>query len=394
VDFHIDRKLRLHTEPKYKNLYSWAINEIDAEGRQIGDHDWIPWRWTFVFTGISCELTDSINIRSKLQSEDETSPAPIEITERQAIRVQLRPDDPRNDGAYLRQPTFSMLGTARAVKNFELEIYPGVGPNDQESCTAWGTVSYTSEVDFRDETEEDYIVFYLSVKAETFSRYAAKITSGSVSDIVFSVKSVAGFYSEWSPSISTHSVKVLTAGGEQEITLPTGTQFAPPRLGDVGGAALLINRRLEFGMRAPDPESLDETADLEETAMVPETRAPATADPRTLIMLGSLRRAAWYVVFVPALILVAVLWKGQPPRANPRRMDLIRWPAGWRTRSGLQSGRRHQTATRPRRRIDASGPLAPLPVRSRNHLKIGGGGGSGRRSAAYGVAHPLVLHWH
>ena len=45
VDFHLERGLRLHTKPEHKNLYSWAINEIDAQGQQIGD-DQIPWGWT------------------------------------------------------------------------------------------------------------------------------------------------------------------------------------------------------------------------------------------------------------------------------------------------------------------------------------------------------------
>ena len=37
MDFHLERGLRLNTEPKHKNLYNWAINEIDAQGRRVGD---------------------------------------------------------------------------------------------------------------------------------------------------------------------------------------------------------------------------------------------------------------------------------------------------------------------------------------------------------------------
>jgi hypothetical protein len=70
-----------------------------------------------------------------------------------------------------------------------------------------------------------------------------------VDEMALSVKSVAGFYSEWSPSISTHRVKVLTSGSEQKIIMPPGHSFKPPRLGYVGAAELLINRRLEFRKR-------------------------------------------------------------------------------------------------------------------------------------------------
>jgi hypothetical protein len=96
-----------------------------------------------------------------------------------------------------------MFGTDRAIKSFQLDIHPIADPAEQESCKAWGSVSYTSEIDFRDETVDDCIVFYLFVKPETFARYAAKIAHGSVDEMILSVGSVAGFYSEWSPSIST-----------------------------------------------------------------------------------------------------------------------------------------------------------------------------------------------
>src|SRR5262249_22653489 len=138
----------------------------------------------------------------------------------------------------------------RAIKSFQLEIHPIADPAEQERCSAWGCVSYTAEVDFRDETSDDCIVFYLVVKPETFARYGAKIAHGLVDEIVLSVGSVDGFYSEWSPSTSTRNVKVLTRGSEQKITLPPGHQVEPPRLGDVSKASLYINRRLEFQTRA------------------------------------------------------------------------------------------------------------------------------------------------
>src|SRR5262249_18956413 len=65
VDFHLDSKLRLKTEPEYKNLYKWAINEVDPEGRQIG-RDQIPWEWTFYFTATSCVLSDSLDVSQPL----------------------------------------------------------------------------------------------------------------------------------------------------------------------------------------------------------------------------------------------------------------------------------------------------------------------------------------
>jgi hypothetical protein len=254
VDFHLERGLRLITEPEHKSLYSWAISEIDAQGRQVG-LDQIPWVWTLNFTATSCVLSDNIDIDQQFQMK-ETTPAPPKVMQHQVIRAILRPGLPRDDESY--ETAFAMFGTDRIIKSFQLEIHPIADPTKQEECTAWGSVSYTAEIDFRNETMDDCIVFYLSVKPETFARYGAKVAHGLVDEMIFSVKSVAGFYSEWSPSISTQNLKVLTSSDEQKITLPPGHQFEPPRLRYVGGAELFINRLLEFRKRAPEIEAVEE----------------------------------------------------------------------------------------------------------------------------------------
>jgi hypothetical protein len=302
VDFHLERGLRLHTEPEHKALYKWAINEIDAEGRKIGS-DQIPWVWTLNFTATSCVLGDSIDIESRFQKKEATP----EITQRQVIRVGLRPGHPRDDDLF-RETTFSMFGTDRVIKSFQLEIHPIADATKQESCSAWGSVSYTTETgDFRNETTDDCVFFYLFVKPDTFARYGAKVAHGLVDEIFLSVKSVAGFYSEWSPSISTHKVKVLTTGEEHKVILPPGLSFEPPRLGQIDGAELFINRRLEFRKRAPEPEAIEEISDTGTERAVPVMQSPATVDPRMFQMLVSLRRAAWLVVCLLALIFIAIL---------------------------------------------------------------------------------------
>src|SRR5262249_11131846 len=146
------------------------------------------------------------------------------------------------------------------------------------------------------ESTDDCVIFYLFVTPETFARYGAKVAHGLVDEMMFSVGSVDGFNSEWSPSISTRSVKVLSKGSEQKIVLTPGLQFEPPRLGHVGTAELYINRRLEFRTRAPKPETVEEVSDLGTERAVQETQTQAAVDPRMLQMLGSLRRAVWFVV--------------------------------------------------------------------------------------------------
>lgn len=301
MDYHLERGLRLHTQPKHKNLYSWAINEIDEQGRKVGE-DQIPWAWSLYFIATSCVLGDSIDLKTKYASQEKELET-AEIAEDQRIAVTLRPQDEDS----FRGAKFSMFGTDRVIKSFQLDIRQLTDPAAQESCSAWGSVSYTSEIDFRNETVDDCVVFYLLVKPETFARYAAKVSAGSVDEMGFRVGGVAGFYSEWSPSISTHRVKVLTRGDEHKVALPRGVDFDPPRLGYVGDAALHINRRLEFAKRVLHPE--DEEAVSSGTVRVsPETQAfTAAPDPHTLKVLTSVRRAVWLVVCLLALIFIATL---------------------------------------------------------------------------------------
>jgi hypothetical protein len=135
------------------------------------------------------------------------------------------------------------------------------------------------------------------VKPETFAGYAMKIAHGLLDEMILSV------------SISTDSVKVLTGGEEHEITGPRGP-VEPPRLGHVGAAQLFINRHLEIGNQAPADaveEAVEETADFGAKRAVPETQAPVPVNPQILQMLQSLRRAAWFVVCLLALIFIVTL---------------------------------------------------------------------------------------
>lgn len=291
MKFHLEHALRLHIEPERKN-YTWAINEIDAQGKPIG-RDQIPWNWQLWFSATSCQLCESVDIRHA-----------HEIVQRRIIRVRLRSGAPRydEDEDYFREAAFSMFGTDRIVKKFQLDIHPTADPDGQERCTAWGSVSYTTEVAFRHETTDDCIVFHLSVKPELFARYSEKIARGSLDQMLFCVGQVDGFYSEWSPSIFARNVKVLTSADEHKVDLPADHQLEPPRLGHVGEAELYVNRRLELVQRAPKPKAVEETE-----RAVPETRAPAAMDQEALQMLRSLRHAVWFVVGLVALILTVTV---------------------------------------------------------------------------------------
>lgn len=322
MEYHLEREIRLLTKPEREALYSWAIIETDAQGRQIGD-DQIPWVWTLRFVATSCVLSDDLNTESQPQffpeqdsSEEEFH---VETKERQIIHAQLRPEPRRSLLATPPETSFSMFGTDRRIKNFYLEIRvlpsPAIGSQkSKEYCQAWGSVSYTSEVDFYKETTDDVLFFYLFVKPETFVRYAKIVSRGAVDEFFFSVGRVRGFYSEWSPSIHTDSVKVLTGGKEHKIDVPTGLRLEAPRLGQVGEAELYISRRLEFTERVHDSLSDNDMDDVETMQALPEVQIKAVADAQIAAKrisqnIQSIRKAAWAAVFLLAVICIDLLLK-------------------------------------------------------------------------------------
>ncbi|RFB87192.1 hypothetical protein B5K08_22345 [Rhizobium leguminosarum bv. trifolii] len=307
MDYHLDRRLRFLAEPKYASLYSWAINEIDDYDKVVGG-DQIPWGWNLYFTGVGIVLGDQISVTeaSKFEGRIEQK---AEISHQRTIRVKLRPGAPRGDGKQVRQSNFRMFGTDRVITDIQLDILPLKSESDIESCRAWGSVSYTSETDFGDETQEDCLNFNLMVKPSTFELYANRITSGSADQIIFSVGMVTGFYSDWSPSISTSDVKVLTTDREHDVELAAGRSI--PRLGTVGEARLYINAERVPQIHRPqnvrDAGMEHEKPTMPIVAAVGVERQATGADPQTLKLLGSLKSSARWIIGLLAALLIATL---------------------------------------------------------------------------------------
>lgn len=241
LEFHLDRKLRYIREPKHKGLYSWAIAEVDDADQQIGP-EMIPWGWTLNFTATKISLGNNLRISpSNLRNKTGDST----VKDLRAIYAVLKPGHEQDDAVF-GATSYYMFGTNRPVKEFALEIVPFENETTKEECSAWGTVSYTSEIDFRYQTQPDCLSFHLLVKPETFERYAALITQKAVSEAVLRVGGVEGFYSEWSPGISTNRIKILTHGKEQAVPLPEVSDQVPLRLGRVAEVQISITSHLEL----------------------------------------------------------------------------------------------------------------------------------------------------
>lgn len=241
MDYHLDKKIQLNNKTEHKDLYSWCLQEIKNEKEQQGVRDLIPWKYDFYFTASELRLSQGLEFgkRSILEKEQRDEPT---FQDSEVITATLHPGT-CTDGELLEDaPEFSMFGTDRNITKFSLSI-SAVEEGKKEYCKVWGCVGYTMEVDFRDDTTPDAIVIYLGLSRERFTKFSKLISNKLIDVARVRIDRVSGFYSDWSPSISTDCVKVLACESEQKIDIPKDCEIEPPKLGNVGAFDLTLITR-------------------------------------------------------------------------------------------------------------------------------------------------------
>lgn len=317
MDCHLDNKIRLNNKTEHESLYSWCLQEINGEGEQVG-RDLIPWKWSFHFTASELRLSQGFEFGELSIFEDDEAEKEEEpkFQDSKMITATLHPGI-CTDGKWLEDDSrFSMLGTDRAITDFSLRIN-AVDEGEKEYCSVWGCVSYTSEIDFRDETTPDTIEIYLGLSKERFDRLAGLISNKTVDVMRIGVSRVSGFYSDWSPSISTNSVKVLAHGSDQEIDIPEGCEIKPPNLGNVGKFDLTLITRSKLNPKQnlkalnisklfeDDHEIYEEENEIEEPEDVNQLLLAQIA--RNQAELIKLKTPVWIVAILLGM-LVLTIW--------------------------------------------------------------------------------------
>jgi hypothetical protein len=317
MEYNVDRELRLNTNPKYKNLYQWAIYEVDRTGKQVTE-DLVPWGWPLHFSATSCALFEATEQGDETVFDgDQTEGMPInkKLKKSRKILAQLIPH--ARTGMYWpkgRSTEYSMFGTSRMIKEFLLEIHPLDDPSTKERHMALGIVSWT-DPEFPEVNHGDLLQFYVMLDQSDFDLLARRVSSGEVDDMFLIVGSVEGFYSRWEPEdTTTDFIKVLARDKTAQV-LPalSGSTAQPWRLGKIGNVELRVNRRLEIGRRELPIE--DEDCHLPEVRESPISMphqeaaiAPPQPESKHLKLLQSLSRAMWWVVILLVLILARLLW--------------------------------------------------------------------------------------
>jgi hypothetical protein len=304
MKYHLEHDIRLSEESEYKNLYSWFLQEFTKEGTNAGPAV-IPWAWSFWFNASQLEYIKSISLRDQADAADQPAS--------ELIRAALKPS-PRARGG--RTPRFSMLGTDRTIEDFEITIRRLDDVQAPERCQLWGIVSYTTDFDFEDRTQDDCLGFDVALSPKNFDELRDLVRNGRTDDdLTVHLRGVSGFYSEWSPSIRTDSVKVLTSDeADQPIVKPDGCSIEPPRAGDIHEFGLTFTRRsvvaLPQAAETNDVEDqLDDEAPREQSDHPPEQYLHSTilrALAQAQHSFKQLHRVLWVIA---ALVAVGLVFK-------------------------------------------------------------------------------------
>lgn len=234
----LDYELKVNTESEHESLYTWSINEVKEESKDYL-RDWVNFPWDNFFT--VKDITYSSHLKSELPHDDGRFDK-LTVTEYLKKRKEQDFDVTTSENitgtlTSSRDTSFSMFGTDRFIEDFSLFIRKG----DKEDCDVWGKPQNTYELDFSYDTSPDSIQIILTLKEDRFDELKQQIINKTISTMELVIGGVDGFYSHWTPGISSHRVKVLTK--DHILDEPEGLHVS--RLKHVGEWSLHTNSSQE-----------------------------------------------------------------------------------------------------------------------------------------------------
>jgi hypothetical protein len=307
MEYHLNRTIRLSLESEYKNLYSWSLQEVSGAGEQIG-MDQVPWPWSLIFSASELRYNKTLRIEREADPND-ILPSSAGVSNTESISAVLHPGAIRANGNFEREATFSMFGTDRVIENFSLIIQQLQKDDSKDVCSMWGCVSYTSEIDSRTKTEDDILQISVAVSSERFKELRELVNHVKPDVLVVRLGRVAGFYSEWSPSVSTNRIKVLTSESEHKVESPDGCDVDPPRLGEVGEFALtaMCRNTLQLKQESDSWDSGGELDDDEEGKLTEPDQGQGAIIEQLAKSGAAFEKLKWPIWFIVVLLLLLYL---------------------------------------------------------------------------------------
>lgn len=175
--------------------------------------------------------------------------------------------------------------------------------------------SYSMELDFRNEIQDDFVGFDVTLNKERFSELVRLLEEKSVDSVWLRVSRVSGIYSEWSPSISTRFAKILS--NSHEVEGIKEDSFQPKVVENVGefelNFATLNKLHLKQHLLPVDIEKEFEEPSSDEWINEPELTPAYTnqGDEKLLHsaallakLAGSLKTPLWFIFGVLVLLLL------------------------------------------------------------------------------------------
>ena len=290
MDYILEKKIRFSSK-KDKTLYSWCLDELATQEKEH-DKNLIPYPYSAYFEASSLRLTKRVGTSQKHSANEMLSVSDNSVIISGDLKSSFRPNVDYRDTSYL------MFGTSRRIDSISLTVESLGNNSDIEVCNLWGSPSYKSEIDFREFTEPDHLSVSIFLKSEQFESFVKMIESKSVGSILLILRQVDGFYSHWSPSISTSSIKVLTEYHEVEGEIDLDRPL--PIVGNVGEFSLTLSstpldlkEKVEVG-----------TSDKDETLIEQKNNKAESDSSVYLAVTDTLKKPLWWILFILILILL------------------------------------------------------------------------------------------
>lgn len=210
-DNELEYSLKYKDTSEHESLYKWSIDEVDKDGKVINE-DLIPWDWSIFFkvSSISYVFQKDFFWNEKMDSE--------------VLSAELKQID--DD-----EPRLEIFGSSKPIEEFSLVIYKASQKVDNtESLRAHASGEFEYESDFRTRTSPSYLQFELFLENEKYDELKELVKNNRATRIQLRISNCKGLYSYWSPSTSTHQIKILT--DSHKIELPEGREDLW-RLGDI-----------------------------------------------------------------------------------------------------------------------------------------------------------------
>lgn len=244
MDYRLKRKIYLNEEFN-QILAKWSLEEIDENNNKI-DHNLTPWPGTVWFSATSFKI-----VREIKNHEDDLDDPSKNLYKEIKIIGNLQPGFLDDEGNLKDTISYSMFGTDRKIKNFNISIYQN-SSNEVKELYELGIISnYNIDNEWfelsgylKEESGvflHDQLELHLFLNKIKFNEFLDLIESKKIDTFNILLKGVRGFYSDWQPDYwQPNFIKILTKS--HIIENSNQSEIQPKRLGFLDKFSIITSK--------------------------------------------------------------------------------------------------------------------------------------------------------